>query len=120
MSLCDGCPQPGNCCKQLRLFTPEGALTVWKGGALAAMARHNLPFQPLELISETVVTTPGDPDFGRTYQEWFWSCPKLGADGRCTIYSRRPDLCRSYKPATDFLCVFHSYGSPVDVAEAAA
>ena len=30
-------------------------------------------------------------------------CPHLGADLLCTIYERRPDVCRSYAP--DALCV---------------
>lgn len=30
-------------------------------------------------------------------------CPHLGPDERCTIYERRPEVCRSYAP--DDLCV---------------
>jgi uncharacterized protein len=29
-------------------------------------------------------------------------CPHLGAENLCTIYDRRPDVCRSYEP--DELC----------------
>lgn len=57
---------------------------------------------------------PSTPEPGaRGAWAWRFSCPKLGADGRCTIYDDRPDLCRTYEPMSDGLCV-HYQGSTVD------
>jgi Fe-S-cluster containining protein len=39
--------------------------------------------------------------------EWRFACPLLGADGRCTDYERRPQICRNYEPGQDGLCALH-------------
>ena len=37
---------------------------------------------------------------------WMITCPKLGADGRCSDYDNRPELCRSFRPGCgDGLCL---------------
>ena len=41
--------------------------------------------------------------------EWRFTCPALGADGRCTIYESRPAVCREYEPGQDILCARHPY-----------
>lgn len=37
--------------------------------------------------------------------QWLFSCTKLLANGRCGIYAQRPELCKSYAPGNDMLCV---------------
>lgn len=36
---------------------------------------------------------------------WYFWCPELTREGRCGDYPNRPDLCRSYEPMSDRLCV---------------
>lgn len=86
MSLCDTCHAPGHCCRK---FTVSGTWPSDPDDAVQAARAAGLPFEPLE------VTAHG----------WNWSCPLLGADGRCTEYESRPELCRNYKPGQDALCV---------------
>jgi len=56
-----------------------------------------LPFKPLR------------PDLvhynGEEKIPWLYTCPRLGDDGRCTIYHNRPGLCRTFEPGSDALCV---------------
>lgn len=35
----------------------------------------------------------------------FWSCKNLTPEGRCGDYENRPELCRTYEPGQDLLCV---------------
>lgn len=107
MSLCDRCYAPGQCCKSLAVsgggWAQQTRATYLD--ALAFVRRHDLPFNPT--VPEA--TEPG---------HWFWrfSCPKLGDDGRCTIYDTRPQICRSFQPQSDELCV-HFRGSTMDGVE---
>lgn len=101
MTLCDKCFAPGQCCKNLTLSRNGKAWTVWQGDADAAMERRGLPFRSLEVIGQW-------SDAEGTWEEHSWYCPKLGEDGRCTIYEDRPDICRNYKPGSDPLCVHYN------------
>jgi Fe-S-cluster containining protein len=37
--------------------------------------------------------------------KWGFECERLGADGRCTQYEDRPNMCRIYEPKDDLLCI---------------
>lgn len=111
MSLCDTCHTPGNCCRRIFLSGSDGKpLTLWNDedpkAQLAARSSEPLPFEPLETVA-TFAVAFGEPEAGRLYSTWAWSCPALGADGRCTIYDHRPQVCRNYEPASDGLCVYY-------------
>jgi Fe-S-cluster containining protein len=102
MSLCDTCHSPGHCCKDFVLIHLG---TFWEASwvedARAKMIEHDLPFIPSRFIHAD------NPEPGHApYGDVRFSCPRLGDDGRCTIYESRPQLCRSYEPATDALCVY--------------
>jgi len=71
------------------------------------MRREKLPYIPLEVGGHT--------HKGTRAHVWF-TCPKLGTNGRCTIYDDRPQICRIFTAATDALCVFHSIVKDVDDA----
>lgn len=106
MSVCDTCPKPGACCKRLRLHGQNGVITFWKEDGLEAVQHfldtNGLPFAPIEIVAEEK-----DEPMQQTYVEYVFSCPKLGLDGRCTIYADRPQLCRDYQPGSDQLCVLY-------------
>ena len=99
-SLCDKCFAPGQCCKRIHLKRNGQSWTVWKGKANSSMKKHGLPFRSLEVTGEW-------SDEDGTWQEHTWYCPKLGDDGRCTIYEDRPDICRNFEPRMDQLCVHY-------------
>lgn len=102
MSLCDKCFDPGRCCKLMNLSQKSGdALTVWTDIDIPAQAiEHGLPFEPVAKLGEWT-----DEKTGRPYAEFHWRCTKLLPNGRCGIYEDRPNLCRSFEPLTDQLCV---------------
>jgi Fe-S-cluster containining protein len=103
---CATCPKPGACCSGFRLVDIDGEARTfwaynWRQAATQKMAEEGLPFLPLEA--------------GHRYKEkggraWVYpsfTCPKLGPDGRCTIYADRPKLCRIFIPKSDPLCVLY-------------
>jgi len=104
MSLCGICPKPGACCKDFTI----SKITYWIDEGLEAaqkdFADRGLPFQVIGWRRET---WKSDEDDGREYGEARCDCPKLTADGRCSIYSTRPKTCSNYEPASDGLCVMH-------------
>lgn len=109
MSLCDTCKDPGACCRRLSLFKMDGeAVTYWADqgvdGIREQVRELGLPFEPLEKFEGPWI----DQESGRPYETWALTCPKLGPDGRCTIYEDRPDLCRRYEAASDGLCVHYT------------
>lgn len=109
MSLCDRCVAPGACCRNLALTggnllmadliaadAPEESAQKW-------LDHHGFPmFRPARV-------------FGHA---WRFDCTALGADGRCTIYEDRPDLCRRYEPEQDGLCVH--FNGVTDAGDASA
>ncbi len=97
---CDRCVAPGTCCKAFPLNQ-----NFWLGThpdeIRRFLAEKGLPFEPLRRMD---IWRGGD-DEGAWLEKWFFSCPKLGPDGRCTIYEDRPNLCKIYAPGTDHMCV---------------
>lgn len=112
MSACDTCPKPGNCC---RLFTLSG--TFWDDTDIAEqwkLYEGKYPFVPVRRKAGYAFVI--DQESGRMYSSWQFSCPKLGPDGRCTIYETRPDTCRVFEPGSDPICVLYAPRVPNDVA----
>jgi Fe-S-cluster containining protein len=101
MSLCETCREPGHCCKAFNLTgTGDHHVTFWDDDVPHF---DRFPFVPLYRIGQGTVEF--GPEAGRTYSWWRWGCPKLGADGRCTIYDTRPQLCRDFEPGSNPLCI---------------
>jgi Fe-S-cluster containining protein len=100
MSLCDTCRNPGRCCTGFHLTTRADTPNTYLD-ALILMATIDhadgtwlrgralgLPFMPLVKRSGA----------------WLYWCPLL-KDGRCSDYENRPQLCRTFEPGSDTLCV---------------
>lgn len=113
MSLCNLCPDAGYCCRGLVLTSDnkeditaaDGTLLFSEAEGVRAvndyMVRHDLPFQPVEIERDYRVD-------GKRYVSWTLNCPKLGRDGRCTIYEKRPEHCRNFEASTKTpSCVFY-------------
>jgi Fe-S-cluster containining protein len=112
MSLCDRCAAPGHCCKA---FIPSGgndgvsdakALAAGRpsfSDALNFVRKHGLPFVPKIPPEQRSAEEGGGWRFR-------FSCPWLQGDGRCGHYEDRPDLCRTFEPQDDGLCVY-SHGT---------
>jgi len=96
MSLCDRCMAPGACCRKfwLNVEVPN------ERGPAAFLAElrdpdgRRYPFVPYDI---------GESRDGHTLYRW--NCPKLGVNGRCTIYEDRPNVCRIFEPLSAGLCV---------------
>jgi Fe-S-cluster containining protein len=92
----ESCPDLGSCCREFALIynglvIGEGKKRASQAELLDLMKSHNWPFLPsrYDLLS----------------RRWFFTCPKLGIDGKCMIYEERPSVCRNFKPKTDkYLC----------------
>lgn len=109
-TVCDTCPAPGACCRKF-------ALSHWFADDMDIEEqwepyRQFYPFNPIgphyraDRVRQLVD--------GTSRSIWFFSCPKLGADGRCTIYAGRPETCRRFQPMSDKLCAL--YKLPVEEA----
>ena len=119
MSLCDTCRDPGACCRDLTLYRHNGQLvTVWDDEGPAGFTSENeLPFEPIRKVGQwTVPDGDADGNGGRAYSAWAFRCTALGEDGRCTVYDRRPQLCRDYEPGSSPLCVMHNPATPLEKA----
>lgn len=95
MSSCDTCRAPGNCCSGFVLNHPFPGAN-WKADAEQLLADAGLQFfKPVR-------------QFFTSETEWMdgvmFDCSRLGADGRCTDYENRPQLCRAYQAGDDALC----------------
>lgn len=101
--ICVRCVSPGRCCSAFRVTDKTGhPPTFWDDAECAPSHSRYVIFKPLHRVGQW--TVEHGPDAGRTYSEWLWSCSALSAEGRCTIYQQRPNLCRSYTPLEDGLC----------------
>ena len=100
MSKCSVCPDPGICCRK---FIVESDLP-WaytaietKKTVIKRLKDLKLPFKPIK----------------KGKRRWVLGCTKL-KDGKCTIYSDRPKLCRGYRPGTGRLCCLSKkYGGEI-------
>ena len=87
-------------------------ITVWEGDDPLPVLVERIPelhsFRPVQRITTWTVKDEADPNYGREYSSWIWSCEALDkASGRCTRWETRPALCARYEPASgDGLCVF--------------
>lgn len=109
MSACDSCRDPGHCCRSFHVprhfkleDTRKEVLAMMRAG-LDGFGRNceQVPFIPLTRRHFYGVEGATEP-YSVT---WTFSCPKLGEDGRCSIYETRPGACRRYEPKSDGLCV---------------
>ena len=104
MSICDSCRDPGACCREFMLsrkFRPGTPIEeVAKLTREGSDGWERLPFVPLHEVGQDPEKKDEDE-----YVNWTFNCPKLGKDGRCTIYESRPEVCRNYEPKSTILCV---------------
>ena len=101
-SFCSICPDPGHCCRRFYLHR-----NCWKDEGLASaqkdLAERGNPF----VILDWQPDTHADED-GREYAGVICACPKVTAEGLCSIYEDRPRTCRIFAAGSDPLCVFSS------------
>lgn len=106
MTACDTCPQPGHCCRSIRLN--GGAFAIDEDtidGAIGAIAEVNI-----RRVGTTQKPIPFMPLFKMTGERkgWLWWCPNLSTKtGRCDDYENRPEACTDYEPGHDGLCVLY-------------
>lgn len=113
-SLCDTCSDPGHCCRAMPIN--HGFRRDWRRADVRQwMVDNNMPFEPLRWAP---AGTWPEYQAGLAADQtiWLFSCPKLGADGRCTIYDARPRTCQIYEPGMDEMCVH--YRSPYAIQAA--
>lgn len=111
-SPCATCRDPGYCCRALMLSTvfpadmpreqvyqhnADGS-SPWPGGPTAEPTPQ---MRPIKIATRYASRGERKPH-GVT---WLFSCDWLGRDGRCKNYRKRPDLCKSFKPKSDRLCI---------------
>jgi Fe-S-cluster containining protein len=96
-SMCDRCMSPGACCKRIHLSGGSGMKAIGE-----PMSHERAEHLALE-YGLWMMRPAHQNDDGR----WQWNCTQLGPDGRCQIYEDRPELCRSYRPGQDGLCVHY-------------
>ena len=90
--ICSICATPGACCSGFNLYGSDGYISTMED-ATALLKELGLPFTADDVC---------DCDDG--VSKVIFSCTKLTADGRCSIYEKRPSLCRWYRSLTDNLC----------------
>lgn len=103
--LCEACINPGQCCQDLGLSNSKGGFTTWADEDPAQALTDTIGqhwFVPLREVGRWA------DDDGREYVEHRWRCTALNGAGRCSVYDKRPELCRSYTPGQDGICA-HSW-----------
>jgi Fe-S-cluster containining protein len=105
---CDRCIDPGMCCRSFPLshyfdfgVTPA-KIMKWLAQNGLAMFR---PLRRIHVWCSDHTGASGKKESGKWVEQWSFRCTALGEDGRCTIYDSRPDLCRTYEPGCDMMCV---------------
>lgn len=96
---CDTCRSPGICCRGFVLSMGYFRENDWREQVQAKLDQHGLPFIPVRVLPRGYI------EEGAVIP--VFDCPLLGADGRCSDYDQRPDLCRTFEPGSDGLCVEH-------------
>lgn len=99
--LCSICPDPGRCCRRFNFhhsFWVEDGFTV----AQLKLRDAGVPF----IIEDWLAKSKTED--GSEYASVVVHCPKVTAEGLCSIYDDRPDICRNFQPGSDRLCVFAS------------
>lgn len=95
---CDLCIDPGACCRAFPLnhyFELGATLEAIR----KLLVEKNLAmFRPLRRYREW-------SSDGKWWEQWLFRCTKLKPNGRCGIYDTRPNLCRTYEPGCDGMCV---------------
>lgn len=113
MSMCNWCPEPGHCCKKFQLSAPGNGeygtnFSFWKGDRDGTLARRDAEAE-LERRGVPFVIHSVDEEWrterGHHFVRFYFCCPELLPSGRCGIYEERPDLCRSFIPGSDDLCL---------------
>jgi Fe-S-cluster containining protein len=121
MNLCDKCFDPGHCCREFWLnvnFWDDESVTNEKlrqYSSERSPGNRHAPFEPVRKVDKYSGTK--HEETGRTYSQWYWRCPALTSTGKCGIYADRPELCRSYEPASSELCVHYRGAEGVDLVE---
>jgi Fe-S-cluster containining protein len=100
MSLCDTCKVPGAYCRSMVLVDERGGPLLFPVGHEPDLAGAKVPLQ-FRPVSSREAT---HPDTGETGIQYEFSCSALGPDGRCTIYDRRPDVCRKFEAGSHPTC----------------
>ena len=94
MSLCDRCQRPGACC------TFKGNDGTWPAGGkdmTIEQVRQAIKDNPQYDIHGNIVSLQIEPLWKNPQGQWTFWCKALVA-GRCSIYERRPVLCRNMQP----------------------
>ena len=105
MESCEMCVQPGACCVIFSLSQEDGFTGIFPKDIAEIEAKkfiedNGLPFviRCLEEIDENVRV--------------FFGCDHLSKGGYCTIYDKRPDVCRIFKPFESEGCVMRPEETP--------
>jgi len=85
----ENCPDLGFCCREFALMINGRAIGAKK--KMASISNLN-----------KMIQKNGWPFVAKHYDYeanvWYFTCPKLGSDGLCTIYDLRPDVCKKFVP----------------------
>lgn len=114
-SLCDRCRNPARCCSGFALNSIDNNMTGLEALAYLAQVEHE------DVNGETIIGLPFMPLWrappfkekladGTEALTWRFWCP-LNIKGRCSIYEKRPLLCATYEPQSDFLCAMSTWES---------
>lgn len=98
--VCDRCQRPGRCCSGIMLNGGDlPGKDDWSFEQLLEWLRTN----PQLNVNGDTETLRLQPMWHRPDGKWQFWCDAW-QDGRCSIYSHRPKMCKDYAPQTDELC----------------
>jgi Fe-S-cluster containining protein len=105
MSACDTCPKPGACCTDFHLNIGSFPKDTWKEDAQEKLISVGLPFFFPKRLAVEGRETADQPVEANGLVLIRYGCTRLTPEGRCGDYENRPQLCHSYQPKSDSLCV---------------
>lgn len=100
------CHWLGACCEKLILWVNGRPWPATEDPAEAQQMIDNYAdgALPFELLAHGQTTYDNKPTGEHA---WYLRCKMVRSDGLCGIYEQRPEVCRSFVPGKDPLCVKH-------------
>ena len=104
MESCEMCVQPGACCVIFSLSKGDEFTGILPKDTAEVEAKKFIEDNDLPFVIRGLEDTEENPENVRV----FFGCNHLSKGGFCTIYDKRPGVCRDFEPFKSIGCIMYS------------